>query len=522
LKGNDGTRLSVLALSFAGFVLAGCDGDAGAGAQGGAYDGSLSPDSNTPGGGSPGGLTASPFFGVTVNSTTAANDPTLSYGVQRIWDSPPFQWQTLETAPCHDITSCAGGYDSQNLSRLDDYLAHLPTVGVKEVIYTMARTPHFATAFPNDATCNNTDTAPGACDRPSDLADDGTGSNQTFRMWYAFFAKRLNSPSYLAAHAHVRYWEIWNEPDTPAFWGNGSGGHGSYAALVRMAEDMRCMLTGQGVVTNYPTVGAKTPCAQAGLPAIGIDPSALIMSPSYHARDASLTQLRDFLYCSNPTHDATCNTGFAGANAVDIINMHMKPGSECVDNGASPSNCTVATSVEAVYASYLADTRATLQDRERTEKPIWNDESDYAPKSFAAPYTDDDMAASYVARFLLVGWSLGVGSHDWYTWDRLKDFPAAVVAWNTIYGWMVGATLTSPCAVVSAGSIYSCSLSRNGASYQIDWDSAKACGGGQCTSSAYTVASTWRTYSQIDGSAPVPIGPTLKVSLGVKPLLLSR
>lgn len=457
-----------------------------------------------------------------MTTTTTSIYPQVTYGVQRFWDSPPFQWQTLQTAACADITACANGYDKNNMASFDAYLAQLLTNGVTEAIYTMARTPYFITSGQNDTSCNYSTVANGACDRPSDLNADGSGTNQTFRMWYAFFASRLNDPTYLTTHAHVRYWEIWNEPDTAAFWGDGSGGAGSYAALVRMTEDMRCMLTGNGVVHNYGANG-PVPCAQAGLPATGIDPSALILMPSYHAEPASLTQMQNFLYCTSTSRN--CNTGSAGAAAVDVINMHMKPGAVCTPNGAG-TNCTAATSVEPAYAGYIANVQSYLQAAELA-KPIWDDEASYAPSGFAAPYTDADMAASWIPRFLLVGWSLGVQSHDWYTWDKgLNAYPLAVTAWDTTASWIAGATLSAPCQAVGSSQVFSCTIDKGGTSYEILWDASQSCSGGSCTTNPYAVGAGFKTYADIAGNAPQNVGSCTgcksdEVPLGVKPLLLA-
>jgi hypothetical protein len=506
-------------------ALAACGHGGGDGTTDGAVDlAAVDLSSNRPGDLSQnldvdGGASGDVFFGMQTTNTKAY--PSVSYTLQRFWDSPPFQWQTLQTAACADITSCTGGYDTTSMAAFDAYLAHLPSVGVNETIYTMARTPNFASTSPSDMSCSYTAYGGGACDRPIGLNDDGTGDNAIFRNWYAFFARRLNDPTYLAAHSHVRYWEIWNEPDATQFWGNGTGGKGSYAALVRMTEDMRCMLTGKGVVTNYPTVGAKTPCAQAGLPAIAIDPTALIVAPSYHAQPASTPQLQDFLYCSDATHDATCNTGSAGANAVDVINLHMKPGSGCVSNGATPANCTTATSVEPSYIGYLKNVRAVLQASEKA-KPLWNDEADYAEKGFAAPYTDPDMAASYVARFLLMGLSLGVQSHVWYDWADFTSYAKNASAWNTLYGWIHGATLTTPCAQVGATTVYACVFSKG----EIIWDISQACASGTCTSAPYTAPDAYTTVADLDGDPATSVGACTgctahQVALGLKPVFLS-
>jgi hypothetical protein len=368
---------------------------------GGVSDAGPVPDAGVPadaGSSGDGGLAASPFFGMVANGAT--NYPTVPYGIQRFWDTLDFQWRNLQVAPCEDIASCDGGYDVANLAALDAYLGHLPSLGVYEGIYTMASTPTFASAFPADATCHP-DGGLGACDRPSDLNEDGSGTNLTFRMWYAFFASHLTGTAYLQNHAHVRYWEIWNEPDTPGFWGNGDGGNGSYSALVRLAEDTRCILTGQGVVHNYPDAGDVVPCAAAGLPAIGVDPTAVLLSPSYHAEPTSLPMLQNFLYC-NAGPLVSCNTGDAGAIAVDAINLHIKPGAGCKSNDANPPNCTASTSLEVAYTGEVHSIGPRLQPVEQA-KPLWNDEANYAEMGFVAPYTDQDMMERWMARFPLMG-----------------------------------------------------------------------------------------------------------------------
>jgi hypothetical protein len=502
---------------------AGSSGDAGALPDGGssADAGSTTDAGNEPdaGSGADGGLAASPFFGMVVNSPTTY--PTVPYGVQRFWDTLDFQWSSLQVAPCGDIVSCDGGYDVAKMAELDAYLGHLPSIGVYEGIYTMASTPTFASAFPADATCHPD--GGGACDRPYDLNDDGSGTNLTFRMWYAFFASHLSSMT-SQGHAHVRYWEIWNEPDSPGFWSDGDGGHGSYAALVRMAEDMRCMLAGQGVVHNYPDAGDVVPCAQADLPAVGIDPTAVIVSPSYHATAQSLPMLQNFLYC-NATPQVICNTGDAGAIAVDVINLHIKPGGGCKSNMANPPNCTPASSLEHLYTAAVQSVSQSLQPAERS-KPLWNDEANYAEGGFAAPYTDPDMMASWIARFELMGWSLNVADQVWDPWEHLTTAPESVTAWTTVFEWMLGATLVTPCAPVGTTTVYTCGLSRAGTTYEVIWDIGQACGSGACTSTPQDVPTQYATYSDIAGGPASNVGECSgcgmhQVPVGLKPLLLS-
>ncbi len=83
------------------------------------------------------GLGASPMFGFTENGTSASNWPTVSYGMQRFWDSPPLQWPSINTAP--------GVFD---FSSLDTLLAQAYSNGVMTDMYTLARTPPWATSNP--------------------------------------------------------------------------------------------------------------------------------------------------------------------------------------------------------------------------------------------------------------------------------------------------------------------------------------------------------------------------------------
>jgi hypothetical protein len=474
------------------------------------------------------GATAAPVFGMTVNNTR--NYPALGYGTQRIWDSPPFQWATLQNGPCADVRTCAGAYDATNLQRFDDYLAQLKTNGVGDVWYTMARTPHFVTSAPNDTNCNYGGDGQGGlgqCDRPSDLAADGSGTNHTFRKWYAFFALRNNDSTYRQTHAHIRYWEPWNEPDTAAFWGNGSGGPGGYDPLIRLMQDAECLIVGK-VGTGTITKTGET-CAQVqasvGLSA-PIDPTAIVVSPSYHAKAASLSQYQNFLYCNNAPR-TSCTSGDAGARSMMAFNLHMKPGAECVAD-ASQENCTTASALEPAYAGYIKSFEGILKKSELDafhagSVPLFDGEASYAPRGFQAPFDDHDLAASFIPRFFLYGRSLGVSGNQWYTWDSIGGNSKVITAWNTLRDAWRGAKLSAPCT--SDGTVYQCGFTRNGASYLVLWDISHKCSGGTCATSPQHV-SGWRTYQDLTGtesacSTPCPISGDA-VPVGIKPVLLAQ
>ena len=443
------------------------------------------------------GLAASPMFGFSTTTTSAGHWPTTSYGVQRFWDSPPLQWPSINTAP--------GVFDFSNL---DADLALAYTKGTLEGMYTLARTPPWATSSPTDTSCSYV-TVPqgggnGECDAPSDLAVDGSGTDAIWKAWITAIATHANDSTYLQSHAHIHYWEVWNEPDAKIFWA------GSIAQLARLVEDANCIITGRGVVHDHGD-GSATPCT-----ATPIDPTAVIVMPSGNTGQIPFVYAQNELYCSaNPTgYQAPCpNPPDAIAAAVDVINFHMKPGNESGNACPPPMPCDVETAM----TFYVTTVKNILKPAERA-KPLWDGEADYATAGFTGAYTDPDLAASFMPRFYLMDWSLGISGVDWYS----QPTQAAIVStsYQQTYTWLVGSSLTSPC--VADGTIWSCTIAKSGKSYLVLWDTAQTCASGSCTTASYTVAAGWTTYQDMTtASAPAPIS-NRTVSLGIKPIVLAQ
>jgi hypothetical protein len=149
-------------------------------------------------------------------------------------------------------------------------------------MYTLSRTPYWALSTTNqsDTTCNYYDAtkwsngtgpiiaAPGQCDLPTDLTADGSGTDLTWRNWITALATYLNTLTTAAGYAQVQYFEAWNEFDrSNSLTGNsatsGVSYQGSYAQLLRMTEDARCILTGSSSVYihNYPSANSSTQCS---------------------------------------------------------------------------------------------------------------------------------------------------------------------------------------------------------------------------------------------------------------------
>jgi len=439
------------------------------------------------------------LFGFSTTNTAVQDYPTVNYAMQRFWDSPPLQWPSINTA--------SGVYDFTNL---DSVLAQAYTSGVMEGMYTLARTPPWATSKPSDTSCQYTTATSGGgageCDAPIDLNSDGTGTNAIWKAWITAIATHANNPTYLQTHAHIKYWEIWNEPDAAFYWS------GSFAQLARLTEDANCIITGRGVIHESGN-GTATPCT-----ATPIDPTAQIVMASGHADSPSnLTYAQNQLYCNaSPTgYQLPCpNPPNAIAAAVDIVNFHMKPGNATGNHCPVPVPCTPETAMQ----TYVANAQGILQPAELA-KPLWDGEASYAEAGFTGAYTDADMAASFMPRFYLINWSLNISGMAWYDWTYLSTQPAAVqTAYQQTYNWLANSTLTTPCA--ASGTIYSCTVNKSGTQYLVLWDSSQSCANGSCTTSNQTVGSQWSQYQDMTtASAPISISGGI-VQVGIKPVVL--
>jgi len=147
-------------------------------------------------------------------------------------------------------------------------------------------------------------------------------------------------------------------------------------------------------------------------------------------------------------------------------------------------------------------------------KPLWNTEGSWGTASLTS-----DAQVAAVARFYLLQWSNGVSRFYWHAWDgatwgALWDatngpHPAAV-AYQQVYHWMVGATMTSPCSV-DTRSTWTCGLSRPGG-YQAQaiWNTASTL--------SYTRPSKFTVYADLAGHTFKITGRS--VMIGPKPILL--
>lgn len=481
----------------------------------------------------PTGSVPTTFAGMSVHSPTSNYPPSgTDFGVLRLWDTPHTSWPALQ--------SQANG--SLDTTDLDILLATAYSNSVNNqavVMYSFGQVPSFASSNPNDTNCAY---AAGTCDPPSDLASNGSGSDLYWRQFITALAQHLAGLG--PGHAPVVYFEPWNEVDRSPILANQSSNvsyNGTYAQLLRLTEDMRCILTGDTtmVIHNIYSVGSATQCStsawsQWGSQPIGIIPNAKIVSPSAHAQGSGyLTPVsieKNFLHCDGanpPKSGSQCNWSLSqpwGSQAVDIINFHMKPGNE-VPSGTDPESemQTEYTHATSVYES------------PDTNKPLWNGEAGYSGNGWSPNGGDVSLAnepvqqAAFTARYMLDQWSLGIQNFDWYQWDFSNTLETggttndAGTAFSTVAGWMIGATMTSSCGLVNGnggptGSLWSCTLQNGTWTGEVFWDTSTNynCNSGSCLTYSYNVppnSPNWHFYQTAIGSLTSIASPfTIQVS----------
>lgn len=220
------------------------------------------------------------------------------------------------------------------------------------------------------------------------------------------------------AAGRIQYWELWNEPNDRDFY------CGSMTEMVKMAED-----------------GAKI--------IKSVDPSARILSPGTSSKWGPVW-LGKFLAGGGKAYvDIIAFHGYAGDRAANVLDL-------------------------------IGHYRAVMQTNGVSSKPLWDTESGWAdPALSGAPPVAQQ--AAFVAESYLLQWSAGVSRFVWYAYDGAPKWgqlwspdagaSAGAIAYGQIYQWMVGATMTAPCAKKQNG-IWTCPLTRpGGSSAEAVWSS---------------------------------------------------
>ena len=403
------------------------------------------------------------YFGMHMHAGVISRQPwpVVSFGSVRLWDAS-VAWANINTA--------SGSYDWSNL---DKWLAAAQGQN-DQLLYTFGRTPQWASSSPYDSSCGS---GPGQCDPPNDLNPDGTGTDQRFKDFVTALANHNKNSS----TAHIKYWELWNEPYNSPSW------TGTIAQIVRMASDATAILK-------------------------SIDPSAVVLVPSVCIEGSKGRNWLDAYLAAG---------GKSYADAVAFHGYVQKRGYPLV-----PEN----------ILTYISQTQTILAKYGLQNKPLWDTEASWGNPTTSSPaFTDPDMRMGFVARMYLLQQSAGVARFFWYQWNNstfgtmwipnpsVPSAPGTVlkpgIAYGQVANWLAGATLTSPCS--ATGTVWTCSYSRPGGyAARVVWDTAQSCANGTCTTSNYQIPSQFVQYRTLNG-ATVPVTGS-SVPIGYKPILLEN
>ena len=412
----------------------------------------------------------SQFFGMHINrrSSTLVM-PTIPFGSYRTIDSFRTLWNGIETSP--------GVYD---FTTLDSRLADAQAAGV-DVLYTVYSEPSFYSSKPTDATCG---TGLGACDAPSDVNADGSGTDQNLINFLTALVNHVGNK--------IAYYEMWNEVNITTEW------TGTDPQLVRMAHDMRNTI-------------------------LVVNPNAKMLTPSF----ASLT------YASAATrfatYLATAVDGTTGSAVADIINFHGY-----VMTAVLP---VPMAENEVLNVNHL---RAVLSSTDLA-KPLWDSEWGYS-----SGLADPDLNAGFVAAHMLIQAGQGIARAYYYDWDP-KDQRAlwgdtlalclnagtanaggflcnSGSAYQQVESWLLGNTAVQPCSgpMPPAMGVWTCNLlTPDGTQTLAVWDSSKTCAAGSCTTSSYGYDPRYVQYFTLANDISTPLSGGA-VAIGAKPILLSQ
>jgi hypothetical protein len=358
--------------------------------------------------------------------------PSVSFGGIRLWDNYA-SWQDIEKAN--------GTY---NWNNLDKWLV-AADASHADVLYAFGRTPAWASLRPSEK-CNY---GAGCAAPPSDV---DSGDN----IWKAFVTAlvqhSLSSPA-----AHIKYYEMWNEPDCT----KGCTWTGTDVQLVTMARDA------------YHVIHT-------------LDPDALVLGPSPHG--LSVVKWLQAYYAAG------------GAAYQDIVAFHAYVGSH-LDQ----------------LPLIVDNTRALMAQYGIGNQPLWVTEGNWGVTGLSSSQQVAYLAQEYiilwsknVARVYWYSWD---GGPQWgQLWTASTGINSAGVAYGLLENWLIGSVSPpSPCQQ-TGDATWNCTLTlSNGDPAEIIWNPN--------TSSKEAISPGFTTYRTLDSSAVNSIvGNT--ISLGNEPILL--
>jgi polysaccharide biosynthesis protein PslG len=250
------------------------------------------------------------------------------------------------------------------------------------------------------------------------------------------------------AAGRIKYWELWNEPDQPSSY------CGDFASMVTMAQHAYRIIK-------------------------SIDPSAMVLSPSA-------------VGSTGPKWlDSFVKAG--GLHTFDIVAFHGYEGAQ-------------AERIIAIVDAY----RLVMSHHHLSATPLWDTECSWGESNIG----DDTHRAAFLSKYFFLQWSKNVDRVLWYAydgdrrWGRLIDSANHLlpdgVAYEETYKWIVGATLTQPCAQNKNGT-WTCSITRPGG-YRalVVWNSISV------SSLSFSAPAEMTEYRDLSGGVHPIVGGTVQ------------
>ncbi len=324
----------------------------------------------------------------------------------------------------------------------------------KDLIYTFGITPHWASLYPNDP---------------------GSGVNHS--QWWCAPPKSLAGwDSYLMAIAtrypQIKYWELWNEPaDSRAWCGATSGSHGPISTLAEMSRHASRIIK-------------------------AINPEALILAPATNS-----------WYLGSAENGATwMSTFLADGGVFDIFAFH----GYIRNPGSAEDEELIVASIQSVMA------------KAGISLPMWDTEAGWFTDS--QPILATTRQPGFIAKMFILHHSLGVARSVWYTyagapeWGQMYNSSIGdndnVQAYNAVYSWLTGATLSKHCSVTAT--VETCNYKRPGGYLALAVWKTNSTG----ATYSYRYPAGMTKYLDVTGAAHALSGGT--VMIGDAPILLEN
>jgi hypothetical protein len=403
-------------------------------------------------------------------TTVNGNDyPKLTFGTLAHPEIGAWAW----------IEKSKGVYDFALFDKyVSDAKAHglVDATNTVSLAITLGSTPPWAAADPRS--CETVKAVAHCTSGPANISD-----------WSNFITAVMNHYNGVT-QPHVRYYELWNEMNINLFW------TGTQTDMLNLAK------------AAYPIVHA--------------DPHSMLLTPSVTGPVGNLAKTSGTTWMASYLDAGGAK--YADGGAFHGYIAEQKGGTSFpMPDEDSTSGCKEFTTCYGSIVTKVTVMRQVFDQHGLVGKPMFDTEGSWGNDTV----TDPDTQAAWLARWYLL--QAGLRSTDnlqmvaWFTWGDPKTFrwgtiedpsgtpTQAGIAFNQVYSWLVGTTISQPCSSASDGT-WTCLLTRPGGySALAIWNTQG--------SRPYAPSVAYADYRDLAGNT-VKIARGAPVTIGAKPILL--